>query len=259
MGLNSSGISRIRAFCLPAGIGADGKIVAEPRRALVRWYSEWPDKLYQVYVNGEYAGSTFGSKQRELIVHIPSSPQSAVRIEVYAVEPELVDLDFSSELEAGFEKSGRVKISWPHRQSLPFNATAQIYSNHGSGDVDYDAPVNNAAKRIWPAWQDKGGFGQSGFGRSDFGFDASAAIGFGKGVFGLGEFGLDADVIAWTSEQLQAGLYKFAVKVVDSRGNQDEGQSETELMTVIPGAKPAEEMRLTSFDEQTNELVFSIS
>jgi hypothetical protein len=259
VGLISSGISKVRTFCLPAGIGADGRITKEPRRALIRWHSEWPDKLYQVYINGEYAGSTFGSKQRELIVHIPSSPQSAVRIEVFAVEPELVDLDFSDELEGDFEKTGRVKISWPRSQSLPFGAATQIYSNHGEGDVDYESPVNNAAKRVWPAWQDKCGFGLSRFGRSDFGFDASAAIGFGKGFFGLGEFGLDADVIDWTSEQMQAGAYKFAVKVVDSQGNQDEGQGETELMTVIPAAKPAEDMSLTSFDKQTNKLVFSIS
>jgi hypothetical protein len=259
VGLISSSISKVQAFCLPASIGADGDVVAEPQRALVRWHSEWPDKLYQVYVNREYAGSTFGSRQRELIVHIQSSPQSAVRIGVYAVEPELVDLDFSDELKTDFEKAGRIKISWPRHQSLPFRATAKIYSNHGNGEVDYDTPVNDVPKRIWPAWQDKGGFGLSRFGRSDFGFDASAAIGFGKGTFGLGEFGFDADVIDWTSEQLQAGLYKFGVKIVDSQGNQDEGQSETEPITVIPGSKPVEEMRLASFDKQVNELVFSIS
>jgi hypothetical protein len=259
VGLISSGISKVRAFCLPAGIGADGKIIAEPRRALVRWHSDWLDKLYQVYVNGKYAGSTFGSKQRELIVHIPSSTQSAAVIEVFAVEPELIDLDFSDELQNADGKTGRVRINWSRRQSLPLRATAQIYSNNGSGDIDYDAPVNETPKIIWPAWQDKGGFGLSKFGRSDFGFDASAAIGFGRGCFGAGEFGLDADVISWTSGQLQPGKYKFAVKVLDSRSNEDEGRNETELMTVIPGARPAEEVSPASFDKQTNELVFSVS
>ena len=259
MGLISSGISKVRAFRLPAGIGADGDVTAQARRALVRWHSDWPDKLYQVYVNGEYAGSTFGSKQRELVVHIQSLTQSAVRIEVFAVEPELVDLDFSDELGIDFEKAGRVKTDWPRRQSLPFEAETRIYSNHGDEDVDYDAPVNNFPKRLWPAWQDKCGFGLSRFGRSDFGFDASAAIGFGKGAFGLGEFGLDADVVRWTSEKLEAGRYKFGVKVVDSHGSESEEQNETELMTVIPGPRPAGGLTLTSFDEQTNELVFSIS
>lgn len=259
MALISSGISEVRAFCLPAGIGAAGKVVAEPRRALVRWYSEWPDKLHQIYINGEYAGTTTGFEQRALIVQIRSLAQSAARIEVYAVEPELADVDLSSELETIGAEAGRVRISWPRWQSLPFNGAAQIYSNHGNGDVDYDTPVTDVPKRIWAAWQDKGGFGLSRFGRSDFGFDASAAAGLGKGSFGMGEFGFDADMIHWTSEQLEAGSYRFAVKVVDSRGNEDEGQSETELMTVIPGPRPAEEMRLTSFNKQTNELAFSIS
>lgn len=259
MGLISSSISKVRAFCLPAGIGADGKMVTEPRRALVRWYSEWPDKLHQVYVNGEYAGSTIDFEQRALIVQMRLSTQSAARIEVFAIEPELANADLSGELETVFKEAGRVRIGWPRRQSMPFKGAAQIYSNHGSGDVDYDTPVTDIPKRLWPAWQDKGGFGLSRFGRSDFGFDASAAIGFGTGTFGVGEFGFDADMIHWTSEQLKAGSYRFAVKVIDSRGNEDEEQSETELMAVIPGPKPAEEMTLTSFDKQVNELVFSIS
>lgn len=259
MGLISNGISKVQAFFLPVGIGADGKIVAQPRRALVRWHSEWPDKLYQVYVNGKYAGSTFGSRQRELIVHIPSLAQNAARIAVYAVEPELVDLDFSDELKTDFQKAGRIKMSWLRCQNLPFKAKVKIYSNHGNGEVDYNAPVNDFPRRIWPAWQDKGGFGLSRFGGSDFGFDASAAVGFGKGTFGVGQFGLDADVISWTSGQLEAGRYKFGVKVVDLHGNESEESNETELLTVIPGPKPAEELTLTSFNEQTNELIFSIS
>jgi hypothetical protein len=86
MALISSGIENIRAFELPCGIWADGESVGSPRTALVKWRSVWDDKFYQVYVNGQYAGATVDSQQRQIIVQIPTSLESPVRIEVFAIE-----------------------------------------------------------------------------------------------------------------------------------------------------------------------------
>jgi hypothetical protein len=258
MALVSGGIEKVRAFELPSGIWSDGSYAGCPRIALVKWHSRLLNMFYQVYVNGRYAGSTLDGQQRQMIVQIPTSLETAVRIEVFAVEGEQADIDFSSEIESSMSQSGRVKISMLRDQNLPIGATAHIYSDGGSGEIDYANPLNDLPVRVWPAWQDKGGFGMSRFGTSDFGFDGSAAVGFGKGVFGKGSFGIDADVCEWISPPLETGVYKFAIKVTDGAGSEGEA-IETGQLTVIPGAQPAGRMSISSFDKQENQLILSIS
>ena len=257
MALISSGIERVRAFELPGGIWADGRSVASPRLALVRWGSCYGDKLYQVYVNGRYAGVTVDSQQRQMIVQLPTSLDTPVRIDVFAVEDRDADTDFSNELESLIGESGRVKISFLRGQDLPIGSTAQVYFDGGGGGINYDNPLNDLPIRVWPVWQDKAGFGMSRFGVSDFGYDAAAAVGFGKGGFGQGQFGLNADSFEWTSPAMKVGVYKFAVKITDEVDN--ESSSETRQVTVIPEARPAEEVSISSFDRQTNQLVLSVS
>jgi hypothetical protein len=260
MKLISEGIEKVRAFELPAGIWVTGECIETPKVALVKWIDKTNqgNMFYQVYVNGQYAGSTFDSRQRQMIVPIPSSFETAVRIEVFAVEAEDAHIDLSKELVSMSATCGRVRISLLRSQNLPINATAEIYFDNGTGTVDYNQPLSNKPIRIWPAWQDKASFGMSRFGRSDFGYDSAGAIGFGKGSFGHGQFGLDADTIEWTSPPLTAGIYKFGVKITDGAGNESSA-SETESVAVIPAAKPAEQVSICSFNKQTNELVLSVS
>jgi len=258
MALIKSEIERVRALELPSGVWADGKYVGTPRIALVKWRSCWSDMFYQVYVNGQYAGTTVDSQQRQMIVQMPTSLETPVQIEVFAVKPEEADTDFSSEISSSIGQSGRVRISMLRSQNLPIGATAQIYSDNGTGEIDYDNPLNDSPIRIWPAWQDKAGFGMSRFGTSDFGYDSAAAVGFGKGSFGNGQFGLDADTFEWVSPPMQAGVYKFAVRITNEVGKES-NSSETSQITVIPAARPAEQARISSFDKQTNQLVLSIS
>jgi hypothetical protein len=260
MGLISSGIETVRAFELPAGIWADGKWVETPRTALVKWSAKanLSDKFFQVYVNSRYAGSTVDYQQRQMIVPIPTSLESAIRIEVFAVDPEEADIDFSNELLRPPINNGRVRISLLRSQNLPSDATAEIYFDNGTGEIDYNQPLTDSPIRIWPAWQDKAGFGMCGFGVGDFGYEAAAAIGFGKGSFAHGHFGLDADTIEWVSVPLPAGVYKFGVKVIEGRGNESNA-SETEPITVIRAARPAERLSISSFDKQTNQLVLNVS
>ena len=257
MSLNSNGIDSVRAFDLPAGIWPDGRCVKEPRTALVKWRSTWSDKFHQVYVNGRYAGTTLDSQQRQLLVPVPTSPQSPVRIEVIAVEAEYADTDFSSELDRPLVDSGRVTITLLRSQNLPMGASAEIYFDNSTGQIDYNNPMSDTPIRIWPAWQDKAGLGMSRFSLSDFGWDSAAAVGLGKGSFGYGQFGLDADTIEWTSPPLPSGTYKFGVKIRDASGRQSTG-SEIGPVTVTPAARPAEGLSISSFDKQTNLLVLNI-
>jgi hypothetical protein len=257
MALISSGIDKVRAFELPAGIWVDGRSVGSPRIALVRWHSSWSDKFYQVYVNGWFAGATVDSQQRQMVVQMPASLETPVRIEVFAVEAVEVDADFSNEMGLSRGQTGRVRITLLRGQNLPIDSVAQIYFDNGTGEIDCDNPLTESPIRIWPTWQDKAGFGMSRFGASDFGYDSAAAVGFGKCGFGEGQFGLGADTIEWVSPFLRAGVYKFAVRVTDEVGN--ESSSETGQITVTPAARPAEEVSISSFDKQTNQLVLSVS
>ena len=258
MALISISIESVRTYELPCGIRADGECIGTPRRTLVKWKSGLSDKLYQIYVNGRFAGATLDSQQRQIVVAIPTSFESAVRIEVFAVEPEQVDIDFSSELNQPATDSGRVKISLLRSQSLSIDATAEIYFDNGTGEIDYEKPLSDSPIRIWPTWQDKSGFAMSRFGVGDFGYESAAAVGFGKGCFGHGQFGLDADTIEWTSPPLPAGVYKFGVKLIDKAGNQS-SVSQTEPITVTPAAKPAKNLSITSFDKQANQLVLKVT
>lgn len=258
MALISSTIESVRVYELPCGIWADGECVATPRRALVKWKSGLSDKLYLIYVNGQFAGATLDSQQRQMVVATPTSFESAVRIEVFAVEPEQVNLDFSNELIRSATNSGRVKISLLRGQNLPIDATAEIYFDNGTGEIDYDKPLSDSPIRIWPAWQDKAGFAMGRFGVGDFGYESAAAVGFGKGCFGYGQFGIDADTIEWISPPLQAGVYKFGIKLFDKAGNQS-SVSETEPITVTPTAKPASKLNIASFNKQTNQLALEVT
>ncbi len=257
MALFSNGIDMVRAIEFAAGIRADGSSFAAPRTALVKWRSSWTDKFYQAYVNGRFAGATIDSEQREMIVALSNSFNTATQIEVFAVEPKDSHKDFSSELGQTPPRSGWVKIRLSRSQNLPINSRALVYSGGGTGQIDYSNPINKFPIRIWPAWQDKAGFGMSKFGASDFGYDCAADLGFGQGFFGQMWFGSDSDAIEWTSEPLPTGVYKFAVKVFDEQ-NREIAASETDEIAVTSAAKPAESLKIVSFNKQTNQLVLSV-
>jgi hypothetical protein len=257
MSLISNGIELVRAIGLPAGIQADGKAPEAPRIALIKWQSTWTDKFHQVYVNGRYTGTTLDSRQRQMIVPVPMSLKSPVRIEVFAIEAEDAGADLSNELVSSPTNNGRVRIVLLRSQNLPIGATANVYYDSGTGEIDYDHPLNDRPIRVWPTWQDKAGFAMSGFGLGDFGYDAGAAVGFGKGSFGHGQFGFDADTIEWISPPLPAGVYLFGARVKDSSGGQS-APSETTPVVVTPAPTPAQRMSISSFDKQANHLVLSI-
>ncbi len=137
MSLISTGIDKIRAIALAAGVDAGGRSVEEPLFVFVRWSSEHEDKLYQVYVNGELAGVTQDVNAREIIIAFDLSQYDAARIEVYAVEPGEWNIDHSFEPE-GLVRNNRVEIDWARQMSLPFEGSAKVYGNNGSGEIDYD-------------------------------------------------------------------------------------------------------------------------
>jgi hypothetical protein len=257
MSLARTGIENVRVFVLPEGVAADGRGAAVSHAALVSWHSSCAGMHHQVYLNGHFAGATLEAEQRQLVVHAPTSFQVAVRVEVIAVAPEEAHLDFSRELDLPPAGSGRVRLRILRSQTLPMEATANVYCDHGTGPIDYAKPLNTAPIPVWPCRCDKAGFGLAQFGAGDFGYDSAAAVGFGKGCFGHGPFGLDSDVLEWIGPPLPLGRYRFGIRIADARGN--EGPAcETETIQVVPAAQPAAGLDLASFDSQTNQLTLRI-
>ena len=256
MNLIASGIDNVRACVVLAGVGRGGHCVDEPSSVLVKWRSTHTDKLYQVYVNGRFAGVTDGCKDRSMRVRLLSCWSSVSRIDVFAVAPEFGQVDLSDD--AGLEKDGgRVELVWSRQQRLPFGGSYDVYMDSEGGGIDSESNPLADDVAIWPVWQEKGGFGLSRFGRSDFGFDGSACVGFGRGVFGGGEFGFDADEIRWISDEIDSGRYEFAVRVADRAGNTYAEMVSDEAL-VVRQAKGAGRLRLDSYDKSSGAISFKV-
>jgi hypothetical protein len=251
----TSGINNLRCIFLAAGVGASGAAVNEPLSCLVSWRSEHEDKFYQVYVNGRPAGVTVNIKQRKMVVPLRLLKGRANKIEVVAVDAAQKNIDLSPQLKAVM--AGRLKVSMPRSMSLPYEGRMEVYSNGGAGQVDYQQPITREPIQLWANREDKGGFGLSRFGKSDFGYDGSASAGFGLGDFGIGEYGFDSNAANWESEELSTGVYKLGVEVTDYKGNSEIVSSETETV-IIEEAMPAEKLTVGSYDKSQNELLLSI-
>ena len=257
MAIYRKGIEDVRVFSLPDGITADGSHAGISTTALVTWRSSHTERLHQVYLNGRLAGTTIDCRQRQLAVQAPTSFQSALCVEVVAVEASDAHVDHADELDPP-STTGRVRLSLLRSQTLPIGAQANVYFDNGGEQIDYAQPLNALPIAIWSCLHDKAGFGMAQFGTGDFGYDSSASVGFGKGSFGNGQHGLDADTIEWISPPLPLGTYRLGVKVLDAYGNES-AASEIEPIAVVPPAKPAAALSITAFDPQTNQLTLSVS
>ena len=250
MSILSSGIEHVWACAIPSGIGRDGKRFDEPLSIIVSWKASYANKLYQVYVNGKYAAVTDDVKQRRLRVTVPSCMQSVSSIAVYAVEPANQYTDYSSMI-CGTGNAGRVALSWTRSESLPLGGWYEIYSNNGSGQIDYSIIAAGGKGILWDGEQYKSGFGLSGFGSGDYGYDGCGCVGFGRGEFGCGEHGFDSDLIRWISDELTDGLYQFAVKIYDSSGT-EKLSAESEQIAVVRNATGTGRLLLDSSEPTDN-------
>ena len=219
MSIQRTGIDNVRVIVLPDAVRPFGDGVTFSHAVLVSWQSSLEGLLYQVYINGRFAGVTNDPSERQLVIQTPSFPPTTMRVEVIAVGPHEAHYDFSGQIDISAVDVRRIGLTILRSQSLPAGAAINIYGDNGSGTIDYDTPVNKDPILVWPCWQDKAGFGMARFGSGDFGYDAAAAVGFGKGLFGCGQLGLDAGAIEWVSPVLSDGDYRFGVVVYDNEGN----------------------------------------
>ena len=184
MPISRAGIEDVRACVLPDAIASDGRAATVSRSVLVTWRSALEGRLFQVYVNGRLAGVTVDPQQRQMVVVGPCSFEAAVCIEVVAVEPHEAHVEFAGDIERPTNLGARVRLMLLRSQDLPVGAAFNVYGDGGTGQIDYDAPLNERPIPIWPCPQDKAGFGMACFGDGDLGWDAAAGGGGGKGCLG---------------------------------------------------------------------------
>jgi len=256
LNLVSEGISSVRVFKLPIGVFSDGQITADPACVLVRWKSGWEDKLYQIYVNGRFAGSTNNIYERQIKVHLGSLDKKGASVEVFAVDPGIAGIDMSDELSGRTGEAGLVRLICSRSNFFPCDAKAYYYSNDGDGEIDYDSV--KGCRDVWGCWQDNMGFGMSRFGLSDFGYDGAAAVGFGNGYFGIGEFGFDCDGFVFEMKLSGNGRYKFGVKVTDTQGNEYGEAIESDEIVFIEKAYGSQGLELSSYDKEEGRLVLRV-
>ena len=254
MAFGSTNIDRVRATVFPAGQLKDGTAVALPGLILLSWRSPLTDKLFQVYVNGEFGGATSHPEQRALVVQHDHIHPAAIEIIWVTAEDKYVD--YSRQLTGWQETDGsHAVLRFPRRGSIPLGSEAQLFWNAGEGDINYNEPINK--QFVWADIADKWGWGSDGFGEGDFGYSGTGAIGWGRGNFGEGEFGFDADMLTFESKSLTAGAYNFAVRLSDARGNLDQGVIINKELHIDP--LPIEpSLAIESYDDQSDILILNI-
>jgi hypothetical protein len=170
-----------------------------------------------VYVNKRLAWYGRSTRCR---VPRPVSPGGwNVWIDVGAVDPDEVSIDFSASLPAATGLSTRARLSWLGGTYLDPSGLDDIrgFRIYGSsapgGAVDYATAQETIA--AYP-----GGW---------------ISDGFGLGGFGQGGFGRAATVYRWESGPLASGVWQFAVVPYDAAGNsRDPGQVATVTIAEAP-------------------------
>lgn len=216
---------------------ADITSVAKPSfesgQMFLRWTSTAPaGTWYQVYVARQLAWYT-----RATSCTIPV-PAGRGRINIGTVADGEQQTDFSSSLPSA--PNNRVRMSWLGGTFEGEDiASYRIYSEPSPGaGIDYAKPVGTVA--AYP-----GGFIQDGW---------------GLGGWDEGGWGFASSAYEWTSEPTTSGVWAFAIRPVDSAGNEGAGSAGTVAVSIppLPPARNADYSRLEySYDPATKRITLN--
>ncbi|MDK1031347.1 MAG: hypothetical protein QGD94_05020 [Planctomycetia bacterium] len=237
MGFTADGITNVRSQPLLLGRTTEGTDITDAGFAEVRWESTQTTLYHQVYVDGRLAVVTEAPGVASATVPVAADGPSL--IEVIAVDSEDRWTDFSGSL-TGFtdEVAARVKIQWSGGTYLdPAIDHFDVFSNGGSGDVDFQVPLNPLPVSAYAGGRTLSGFGRGGFGR--------------------GGFGRSAMRFAWTTDKLTPGTHKFAVLGVDAAGNRLANTLQEVELEVAPPPRPPTDFAVSSYDQTDKQATLS--
>ena len=234
MAFSTEGIRRVRLQPLVLDV-SEGQAVGPSGALEVTWESNQEDRWHQVYVNGRLAGVTAGPEDRWLVVSVPAGRAGSlgvVQVEVIAVDAADRWTDFGGEL-SGFssEQGSRIRLAWQGGLYLdPGLESFNVFADGRTGTVDYQTPLNEAPIPARP--------------------DGQEPWGYGCGGYGVGGYGESAAVYEWTTDDLEAGEWRFAVVAMDEAGNHLESVTEV-LVSLSPLPRPPVNFRVTEYDPLT--------
>lgn len=113
---------------------------------------------------------------------------------------------------------------------------ALLYSNGGTGAVDYSRPANNQHIELFP-------YGM--------------VMGWGELPWGESPWGLGGTRIIVNHQVAVPGTWMFALKAYDAAGNEQQGVEETEISVSLTPATPSA-LKLVSYDKAVDVIVFKV-
>lgn len=231
MAYSIEGITRVRVRPLALDVSGAGP-VAPPGALEVTWESTQTGRWHQAYADGWLAGVTAKPEDRHLIIPVPSTRAGftgPVFIEVIAVDAADRASDFGGEL-AGFGEGdgSRVRLTWEAGPYLDPNLESfDVFTDGGTGTVDYEAPLNELPLPARPG--------------------GTAPWGYGDGGYGVGGYGTCAARYEWTTDPLGPGVLRMAVVAVDAAGNRLATAAEIDV-EVMPLPRPPGNFRVLQYD-----------
>lgn len=133
---------------------------------------------------------------------------------------------------------------------------AQLHGNGGSGDIDWNNPLDDNNYELFPRGAGIFGFGHAPFGHFRFGKGHSMrAAGFGHLPFGHFPFGYGTAAIEAANEVDSCGVdYKYSLACYDSLGNLHVGSPEEETVTVHIAPLAPTGLVINSYNKDTDVL-----
>lgn len=144
-------------------------------------------------------------------------------------------------------------------------ASLEVFTNQGSGAVDYDAPLLSVPLATLATVIQPAGVGADPIGAMPIGHGKAHAAGEHLGVgaipIGDGPIGSSIEVIEVEVMVEQGfGTYKFAARVLDAAGNaQEDPPAEFELFVSGEDPPTPSGLRVEAYDDETDQCTFSVA
>lgn len=165
-------------------------------------------------------------------------------------------MNFPAEILSGIPAWSRAIVSWPMEQSVPLGATYDVYSDSGTGTIDFTAPVNADPIDAWPANSSKAGLGLGALGTLALGF-GGGGYGLGLGALGMGPLGIGTALASFTTPLMPDSQVLFAVLARDAAGNELASTTTIASVTLAGTPRPPTNLTVQSYDAAGDRLVLT--
>lgn len=152
----------------------------------------------------------------------------------------------------------RVRLTVPRRREYGPGDAFEVYSDGGTGSIDYERPLTSRPIAFWPDAEPAAGHLLDSHlrGRAQ---GAAAAGGHLDGAHLMGRSLQPERVFTFETELLYVGRYRFAVRVLDAAGNvRSDAEAQAEVV-INTGPEPPESFVPSASNALTGRMRFSFA